>query len=56
MPEDKVREQIAKIKPAPASSIMRPTRTISVERSPQRAIVVERRGVRRPMADKRPTT
>jgi len=51
MPEDEVRTQVLKLKPANNQ----PTRIISTERGAARTVVVERRAVRRPLGDKRPT-
>lgn len=48
--EDKVREQVLKSKPIAPQQ----TRMISNERGTTRAVVVERRGPRRPLVDRRP--
>lgn len=53
MPQDEVRTQVLKSKPSSSA----PTRIISTERgSAARTVVVERRVVRRPLGDRRPTT
>lgn len=51
LPQDKVRDKVVKSKPAAPQL----TRLISNEHGVARAVVVERRGIRRPMTDRRPT-
>jgi hypothetical protein len=49
LPPEKVRDQVLKSKPVAPQS----TRLISTERGVSRAVVVERRGVRRPLTERR---
>jgi hypothetical protein len=50
LPPDKIRDQVVKSKLV----ARQPTRIIATERGTARAVVVEHRGTRRPLADKRP--
>jgi hypothetical protein len=51
LPPEQIRDQVMKSKP----SAPQMTRLISNEHGVARAVVVERRGIRRPLTDRRPT-